>query len=120
VFIKFFFATFTLWICKLYLSPFWSLHLIHNVELLQVSLHLICIKDEVDKAWPPSSQQQGQASGDVHPAGQGQNVQHVASPFVSEAVLEVIGNVLRPETGAPPELPAQIDSVSSVTELSIN
>ena len=80
--------------------------------MLQVSLHLLCIKDEVDRAWPPSSQQQGQPSG----VGEGQNIQHVTSPFVSDAVLEVIEDVLRPKTGTPPELPAQIDSVSSAMD----
>ncbi|KAG0597838.1 hypothetical protein M758_12G024400 [Ceratodon purpureus] len=82
-----------------------------------VSLHLICIKDEVAKAWPPSRQQQEKPSDDVNSAGEGQNLQHVTSPFVSEAVLEVIGNVLRPKTGSPPELPAQIDSVQSALNL---
>lgn len=80
---------------------------------MQVSLHLISIKDEVDRAWPRSRQLQGQLGGDGHPAGEGQDVKKVTSPFVSEDVLEVIGNVLRPKTGVPPELPAQIDSVSS-------
>lgn len=78
------------------------------ILLLQVSLHLICIRDEVNRAWPSSPNQQGQPSTDVHPAREN----HVASPFVSKDILEIIGNVLRPGTGAPPDLPAQIDSVS--------
>lgn len=82
-----------------------------------VSLHLISIKDEVDRAWPRSRQLQGQLGGDGHPAGEGQDVKKVTSPFVSEDVLEVIGNVLRPKTGVPPELPAQIDSVQSALNL---
>jgi len=81
---------------------------------LQVSLHLICVRDEVDRAWPSRPHQQGQPSTDVHPIRDGQQIMHVASPFLSNDILEVIGSILRPGTGAPPDLPAQIDSVSSV------
>jgi hypothetical protein len=80
--------------------------------LLQVSLHLICVKDEVARAWPPAPQQQGASSSGSHSAGESQRVKNLPSPFVSEDVLEVIESVLRPEDGASPELPAQIDSVS--------
>jgi len=61
-------------------------------KLLQVSLHLTCIKDEVARAWPS-------------------RLKSCTSPFVSEEVLEVIGSVLRPEDRAP-DLRAQIDPVS--------
>ncbi|KAG0623472.1 hypothetical protein M758_3G176700 [Ceratodon purpureus] len=81
-----------------------------------VSLHLICIKDEVAKAWPPSPQQKGLPSGDVHSVGESHRLKHFSSPFVSEDVLEVIGNVLKPDGGAP-ELPPQIDSVQSALNL---
>lgn len=70
----------------------------------QVSLHLTCIKDEVARAWPPSST--------VHRAAESQRIKQFPSPFITEDVLEVIGSVLRPEDGASPDIPSQIDSVS--------
>lgn len=62
------------------------------------------LRDEVNRAWPSSQ---------VSTVKEGQQADnHVASPFVSKEVLEVIGDVLRPKTGAPPQLPAEVDSVS--------
>lgn len=82
-----------------------------------VSLHLICVKDEVARAWPPTPQQPGPSSSGSHSAGESQRVKNLPSPFVSEDVLEVIESVLRPEDGASPEIPAQIDSVQSALNL---
>lgn len=66
----------------------------HGLMLLQVSLHLNLLKDEVARAWPSSSPKSS-----------------VTSPFVGDDVLEAIESVLRPHDRAP-ELPAQIDPVS--------
>lgn len=68
-----------------------------------MALHLTIVRDEVNRAWPSSqaSTVEGQQADNL-----------VASPFVSKEVLEVIGDVLRPKTGAPPQLPAEVDSVS--------
>lgn len=68
---------------------------------MQVALHLTIVRDEVNRAWPSSQAKEGQQADN-----------HVASPFVSKEILEVIGDVLRPKTGAPPQLPAEVDSVS--------
>ncbi|XP_024383426.1 aberrant root formation protein 4 [Physcomitrium patens] len=82
-----------------------------------VSLHLICMKDEVVKAWPRNPQQQGEPNSAIHLAGGKQQDRDTASHFLKEEILEVIGSVLRPKNGAPPDLPAQIDPVQSAVNL---
>uniref|UniRef100_A0A7I4C1K6 Uncharacterized protein n=1 Tax=Physcomitrium patens TaxID=3218 RepID=A0A7I4C1K6_PHYPA len=78
-----------------------------------VSLHLILIKDEIARAWPPSPQQQKEPIRDANPLRERLHTGAFASPFISNDVLDVIGSVLRPKNGTPPDLPDQIDSVSS-------
>lgn len=72
------------------------------------------MKDEVVKAWPRNPQQQGEPNSAIHLAGGKQQDRDTASHFLKEEILEVIGSVLRPKNGAPPDLPAQIDPVSNL------
>ncbi|XP_024358246.1 aberrant root formation protein 4 isoform X2 [Physcomitrium patens] len=82
-----------------------------------VSLHLILIKDEIARAWPPSPQQQKEPIRDANPLRERLHTGAFASPFISNDVLDVIGSVLRPKNGTPPDLPDQIDSVQSALNL---
>lgn len=85
---------------------------IQHKACTQVSLLLICIKDEVARVWPTNSQHRGILSKDGDSAEEAHQVQGVVSPFVSEEVLRVVGTVLRPTAGLHPDFLTHIDPVS--------
>lgn len=85
---------------------------IQHKACTQVSLLLICIKDEVARVWPTNSQHRGILSNDGDSAEEAHQVQAVVSPFVSEEVLRVVGTVLRPTAGLPLDFCTHIDPVS--------
>lgn len=62
--------------------------------------------------WPTNSQHRGILSNDGDSAEEAYQVQAVISPFVSEEVLRVVGTVLRPTAGLPPDFFTHIDPVS--------
>lgn len=80
--------------------------------MFQVSLLLICLKDEVARSWPSTSQHKEEVVISTGLASEVASPREVAtSSFISDEVLQVIGSVLRRTDGLPLDLLAHIDPV---------
>ena len=80
--------------------------------MFQVSLLLICMKDEVARSWPSTSQHKGEVVISTGLVSEVASPREVAtSSFLSDEVLQVIGSVLRRTDGLPLDLLAHIDPV---------